>query len=477
MKQEYNKNPIYRVLYLFIGFYRFVGTVIFILNKQKQIKGFGYFLFSIGLLFLGIAYIKEGFEEIKESVDLVSFGMSGYKGVLVYTIVGFVITIITQSSHATIAIAITALAGEQISYENALAITIGSNVGSTIMAFLGSLGSNIEGKRLMAGHLLFNITSAIVTIVLIYPLMSFVDISSELFGIKADDYTLKLALFHTYFNAIGVLIFYPINSKVVKLLERIIKAKDTKKSASVSLYLKKEALNYANSAKEVLILETKHLYTNTMSIIAKTLSLNANDLNSNLSEESIIYSKKKTTKIDFDKLYDDRFKSLYNDIIDFSMRADKTAQNEEDTKIFISIRRGSLRLAEILKDIKNIYPNLNRFLNSSNEYIKDEYNKLRIKAFKSINITNSSLKLNEPNAIEAKSLELEKIIKSYDLVGKGRMNELLDKDFITSSMATSLMNDTLMMRNVSINLQKIIQMNYNYYKHKSSVKIENQSIE
>lgn len=61
--------------------------------------------------------------------------------------------------------------------------------------------------------------------------------------------------------------------------------------ASTALYLNKDALSYSDSAKEVLILETKHLYLNTVSILAKALSLNANDLNSNLSEEAIIYSK------------------------------------------------------------------------------------------------------------------------------------------------------------------------------------------
>lgn len=202
-----------------------VFGVIFIINKNRRIKGIGYFLFSIGMLFLGIAYIKEGFEGIKDSVNLANFGMSGYKGVLVYSFIGFIITVITQSSHATIAIAITALAGEQVSYENALAIAIGSNVGSTIMAFIGSLNSNTQGKRLMAGHLLFNAISAIITIIFIYPLMSFVDINSSFLGIKADDYTLKLALFHTYFNTIGVMIFYPINSKVVAFLEKMIKEK------------------------------------------------------------------------------------------------------------------------------------------------------------------------------------------------------------------------------------------------------------
>lgn len=171
--------------------------------------------------------------------------------------------------------------------------------------------------------------------------------------------------------------------------------------------------------------------------------------------------------INLDKLYEDRFKCLYNEIVNFTIEAQKTAQNEEDMKIFIAIRRASLRLAEILKDLETIYPNLNEFLNSSNHYIKDEYNKLRIKAFKSINIANSSMQLGDEKDMNEKLSELKSIVKSYDLTGESDMGRLLSKNLITSSMATSLMNDTLMIKNISKNLEKIIKMVYNYYEYKA----------
>lgn len=170
--------------------------------------------------------------------------------------------------------------------------------------------------------------------------------------------------------------------------------------------------------------------------------------------------------INLDKLYEDRFKCLYNEIVNFTIEAQKTAQNEEDMKIFIAIRRASLRLAEILKDLETVYPNLNEFLNSSNHYIKDEYNKLRIKAFKSINIANSSMQLGDEKDMNEKLSELKSIVKSYDLTGESDMGRLLSKNLITSSMATSLMNDTLMIKNISKNLEKIIKMGYEYYKYK-----------
>ncbi|MFT6395506.1 MAG: phosphate:Na+ symporter [Bradymonadia bacterium] len=75
-----------------------------------------------------------------------------------------------QSSHATLVLIITALATQQVADENALALAIGANVGTTITAIIGALGSNIAGKRLAAAHLLFNAVTAGIAIVFIQPL-------------------------------------------------------------------------------------------------------------------------------------------------------------------------------------------------------------------------------------------------------------------------------------------------------------------
>ena len=139
------------------------------INKTQKIKGFGYFLFSIGLLFLGISYMKGGFDNIKESIDLSQFAMSGIIGLLVYTFIGIVITVLIQSSHASLTLAIAALSVGQITYENAVGIAIGSNVGSTVMAVIGSINANIEGKKLTVAHVLFNVSCAIISIIFTTP--------------------------------------------------------------------------------------------------------------------------------------------------------------------------------------------------------------------------------------------------------------------------------------------------------------------
>ena len=85
-------------------------------------------LAGLGFLFLGIHYMKTGFESIGETINLADFAVSGFKGLLLYTLIGIFATVVMQSSHATLTLTIAALAASQITYENALALAIGSIV-------------------------------------------------------------------------------------------------------------------------------------------------------------------------------------------------------------------------------------------------------------------------------------------------------------------------------------------------------------
>ena len=99
-------------------------------------------LSGIGFLFLCIEFMKVGFEAFQESIYLSVYAVPGFKGLLPYTLIGVVATVIMQSSHATLVLIITALAAQQITYENALALSIGANTGTTVTAAIGSLADH-----------------------------------------------------------------------------------------------------------------------------------------------------------------------------------------------------------------------------------------------------------------------------------------------------------------------------------------------
>ncbi len=176
----------------------------------------------------GIHYMKEGFEVFKQYIDLTQYAVPGFKGIVIYTIIGIFITTVLQSSSATLALILTALSAGQIEYENALALAIGANVGTTITAILGSISSNAAGKRLAGAHFVFNVVTGIVALALIYPLAKLVNILAESLTIADTDFTLKLALFHTIFNILGVIIMIPFIKKLERILVKFIKVKEYK---------------------------------------------------------------------------------------------------------------------------------------------------------------------------------------------------------------------------------------------------------
>ena len=426
------------------------------INKTQKIKGFGYFLFSIGLLFLGISYMKGGFDNIKESIDLSQFAMSGIIGLLVYTFIGIVITVLIQSSHASLTLDIAALSVRQITYENAVGIAIGSNVGSTVMAVIGSINANIEGKKLTVAHVLFNVSCAVISIIFIVPFMYITDITSDYFNIAKDDYTLRLAVFLSYFNAVGVIIFYPLIPFIEKMLNKFMK--DTHKRSKVhsAKYLDEHALQFPDSALEVLNKELLHLYSNANSIIAKSISINSVDIqHSDIPAKDIIKARQIPINLDYDELYNNRFKEIYSQIIDYAVLAGSNAKPEQLSKI-MDIRRAALIMAEALKDMKNAQPNIYKYITSSNQYAKEEYDKLRVEILESLRIMYKIATIKDPDELENQIKNLRKIYHEYD--SEFNFDVLIINKKITNKMATSLMNDTALMKNITKGMLKAAEM-------------------
>jgi len=422
--------------------------------KSKSINGTGLLILSIGLIFFGIAYMKGGFESVKDLVDLSQYAMPGYRGVIVFSLISVVITALLQSSHATMTLALSALVTGQISYENAVAISIGSNVGSTIMAILGSISASPNGKKLMIAHAIFNITSAILCIIFVWQLIELVEVTSPFLHIAQDNWILKLTLFHTFFNILGVLIFYPTTGLMEKFLNEKVKFKQKREHVSKPRFLSEEALETSEGAKAVLVNENIHLFKNTLSIIAKSLYFSSEDIRSGLNAVEVIKKRSKVKEIDFDKLYDTRFKTLYNDIISFAIRANDDPE-DPNARAFVDIRRGAVECAEILKDMRNIEPNFRRYLQSGNEYIRGEYNNLRLQM---LHLLRMIFSVESNKDMFALSHELSTELRKFDILSTRKVDELLTKKKITSAMATSLINDSYLLQDIVRNLYKIVKI-------------------
>ncbi|SNR53116.1 Na/Pi cotransporter family protein [Lutibacter flavus] len=441
--------------------------IIFSFQRRNQLKGIGNVLAGLGFFFLGIYYMKEGFDVFKEHIDLTKFAVSGYLGVLIYTGLGIIITTILQSSSATLALILTALAAGQITYENALALAIGANVGTTITAILGSLKSNIAGRRLAGAHFIFNIVTGIVALALIFPLAKLVNYLSSIMNISSTDYTLKLALFHTIFNILGVLIMIPFIKKLETFLIKFFKEK-TDKDIDEPKYLNEAVLKFPSSTISALVKETKYLYKNAVfEIVAHGLNIHREDIISDLKIKKVIKKSLKDMHIDVENLYYKKFKTIYGEILKYAV----TAQNElkltkKQNDSLTEIKIANRKMVEIIKDVKELNKNLTLSLNLDNKYLLSEYNGFRKKVTKVLRVIYLFRTEEKTDKYAEKLAELKKQAKENIRQSNKSIDKLIRKNLITTEMASSLFNDNT---NVNDMIKKLIEVAELLYGYKDSL--------
>ncbi|NLK66008.1 MAG: Na/Pi cotransporter family protein [Campylobacteraceae bacterium] len=405
------------------------------LDKKNSIKGVGYLLFSLGLLFLGIDYMKSAFTSAT-AIDLSQYAIPGLKGILVYAVIGIIATVLMQSSHATLTLTLTALATGQIAYDNAIAIAIGSNVGSTIMAVIGSLRTNYQGKQLMVAHVFFNAFTALIIIAVFNPFLELVDTLSNSLGIGADDYTLKLSLFHTCFNLLMAIAFYPFIDKLTSRLSRLFMRE---KTPEPYIYFSETALEYPESSLEVLTKELRRLFKITSKMISKAINVEYKYVKDRtISDEEILKNSRDEIKMNFDKQYDNKFKPLYSAIIEYSIKAGNKS-DEKHSEAFMDTRHACLLLAEALKNARNFHSNFKEFSNSQNPYLKKEYDNLRIHIINALRNT-ADISSNTEGIDSEFFIKEELYFKNLSIT----YGNTYTKGEISPSDLTSLMNDAVL---------------------------------
>jgi phosphate:Na+ symporter len=438
-----------------------VFGIVFSFQKKLTYKGIGNVLAGLGFFFLGIYYMKEGFDVYKDYIDLRQYAMTGYLGVIVYTGIGIVLTTILQSSSATLALILTALSAGQIEYENALALAIGANVGTTITAVLGSLSSNIAGKRLAGAHLIFNVVTGVVALILIYPLANLVNKISELTHIAATDYTLKLALFHTIFNVLGVLIMMPFINKLEILLLRVFKER-MDKDIDEPKYLNEAVLEFPGSVISSLVNESKYLYKNAIfEIVAHALNIHREDIKSDKKIGKIVKTSTEDFNTDIESLYYKKVKSIYGEILRYATTAQsKLKLSKKQNKAILDIKIANRKMIEIIKDIRELNKNISLATELSNKFVQKEYNGFRKKLTKVLR-TIYLFRKEEDNLKYAQILsELKKEAKDNIRLSNKSIDKLIRKDLITAKEASSLFNDYTNVNNVTKKLIEVAELLY-----------------
>ena len=444
-----------------------VFGIVFSFQKRNSLKGMGNVLAGLGFFFLGIHYMKEGFEVFKQYIDLTQYAIPGFSGIIIYTLLGIFITAVLQSSSATLALILTALSAGQIEYENALALAIGANVGTTITAVLGSISSNVAGRRLAGAHFVFNVITGIVALALIYPLAKLVNILAELLTIAPTDFTLKLALFHTIFNALGVVIMIPFIKRLERFLIKFIKEK-ADKEIDEPKFLNEAVLKFPASVISSLINESKYLYKNAIfEIVSHSMNIHRSDIISNEKLKKVIKRSTEDMHINVEELYYKKVKHIYGEIIRYATTAQSTLNlSKKQNQAVAEIKIANRKMVEIIKDAKELNKNVNFALTNDNKYLRNEYDGFRKKVAKVLRVIYLFRKSEDQNKYEKLLSELKEDARHNIRQSNKSIDKLIRKNLINADMASSLFNDYT---NVNDMIKKLIEVAELLYSRKDSL--------
>ncbi len=216
------------------------GIAMILVNKQKLFFKFAQLTLGLGLLFLGLQFMKESMNQL-----LSNFNFTPYLSypLIVFVLFGFIITAIIQTSSATVVLVLTAIYTKVLPIETGVAVVLGAELGTTIKLALGSIGGIASKKRVALGNIIFNFITSLFGFIFLIPIIK---ILRDRFGIS--DPIFILVAFQTFINIIGVIVIYFFIDSFVRFLE----ARFTKNQTVVTFYLQHASLELPETAVELL---------------------------------------------------------------------------------------------------------------------------------------------------------------------------------------------------------------------------------
>lgn len=359
--------------------------------RGPQARAAGRILLGIAFIFLGIDEIRGGFSTVTENLDLTQYQVPGVLGHLIFAGVGLVLTLVLQSTHATLMLTLTALSLGQVDLAQAADIAIGANVGSSVTTGLaGALGGNRSGQRLALAHVLFNVITAVLALVLITPLVWLTHKSAGLIGFGDND-LMMLAIFHTLFNTMGVLVFWPLRGQLAAWLTRLlpdvaephvlITELDAGSPAAIverthARYLNRQALRSFDAAASAVVLELRHLGRLSIEVICHALYLPVDELDKISHDPALLRARPDESHLDADTLYQRHIKGVYSDLLAFMGRA-APPDNDSERAFWVTCQVVALQLVETVKDVKHLQKNLGHYLRGPDTPAREAYVELR----------------------------------------------------------------------------------------------------
>jgi phosphate:Na+ symporter len=246
-----------------------LAAFFYLFSRSDRWRYTAMIIMGTGMVFFGLELMKDACAIIKDLPDFKNwfqaFEATSYLGVLKCALVGCILTMIVQSSSATLGITISLAYQGIITYETAAALVLGENIGTTITAYLASLGAKTNARRAAYFHVIFNVVGVIwITSIFSYYInfIQWIIVKPVSETVLVDgvttfpNSTAAIAMTHSLFNIINTLVFLPFVPLMVRLLNRIVPNKDFKEKARLTdldiRFLETPALAIEQSKREII---------------------------------------------------------------------------------------------------------------------------------------------------------------------------------------------------------------------------------
>ncbi|MBT8262110.1 MAG: Na/Pi cotransporter family protein [Bacteroidia bacterium] len=439
----------------------------FTFAKRESLKNWGTFIIGFAVLFIGLQFLKDAVPNINENPEMLEFLTRytdlGFWSVLIFLFIGTLLTVIIQSSSATMALTLIMTAQGWIPFELAAAMVLGENIGTTITANIAAIVSNYHAKRTARAHLLFNIIGVVWVLILFYPFLKMVSWVAQWTGsdspyLSAAAIPVAISLFHTIFNLCNTFLLVWFVKPIARLVERFVPEKLLpEKEIDEPKYLSKKVLKYPETLIVSLENESKYLFKKAIfEIVAHSLNIHRSDIKSDEKMKEILKRSTEDMGTDVEDLYHTKVKKIYGEIIRYASLAQSNfklsqAQNKHVSEIKIANRK----MVEILRNMRELTPNVSMYIESDNQYVRKEYNRLRKKIAKVLRIIYRFRTKKDKDVYHEKLMRLKNEAKEEIHRTSDSIEKLIREGLVTVDMGSSLVNDR---DNVNDTIKKLISI-------------------
>jgi len=441
--------------------------LIFTFFKKETIKHTGTFIIGFAVLFIGLEFLKDAVPDIKNNPDILAFLTRytdmGYWSVLMFLLIGTLLTLVVQSSSAAMALTLVMTAQGWIPFELAASMVLGQNIGTTITANLAAIVGNYEAKRTALAHLFFNIFGVVCALIIFYPFMKFVNwvairVGSESPYLYAAAIPVALSLFHTIFNIGNTLVLVWFVKPIARMVVWLIPKKPVPvKAIEDPKFLNSEGLDYPETFIASLEKETKYLFKNTIfEIVAHALNIHRSDIKSKTKLKKVIQKSSADMGTDVQELYHTKVKKIYGEILRYATLGQSKLELSTDQNRRVSqLKIANRKMVEVVKIMNELRPNTALYMNSDNDHMKTEYQKFRRQIAKVLRTIYRFRTKTDREKYQVKLDELAKTANRNLYTTGNAIDRLIRKELVSVDMASSLVNDH---DNVNDSIEKLIDI-------------------